>query len=231
MTTVAVPTHRLKALTRTHLWQDAVATVRRAIVAGDLKAGERVSEHQLSIELNVSRMPVRDAIRVLVQEGLLRQENGATYVIGFAPADVQQLYDLRLYLESYAVRLVSGRPDPDWAAMLRKEAERMALAAAESDSQAFGAADIAFHRALCRAAKHRWLLTAWETLAPTAETALVLTDTRINRWPMAETAARHAALLALLIRGDTDGALAALTEQMQEPAEVLTAHLGESSAD
>ena len=231
MTAVAASAHNLKALTRTHLWQDAVATVRRAIVAGDLKAGERVSEQQLSVELNVSRMPVRDAIRVLVQEGLLRQENGATYVMGFVPRDVQQLYDLRLYLESYAVRLVSGWLDPDWAAALGKEADWMARAAAENDAQAFGAADIAFHRALCRAAKHRWLLTAWETLAPTAETALVLTDTRINRWPMAETAARHADLLALLVRGDTDGALAALAEQMQEPAEVLTAHLGESGGD
>ena len=57
----------------------------------------------------------------------------------------------------------------------------------------------------------------------------MLTDTRFNRWPMAETAARHAALLALLIRGDTDAALAALVEQMQEPVEVLTVHLGNAN--
>lgn len=225
MTAIATSTHKLKALTRTHLWQDAVTTVRRAIVAGDLKAGERVSEQQLSTELNVSRMPVRDAIRVLVQEGLLRQSNGATYVTGFSAADARQLYDLRAHLESYAVRLVSGRLDAENTAALRAAAERMETAAAENDRQEFTAADIAFHRALCRAADHRWLLTVWETLAPTAETALVLTDTRFNRWPMAETAARHANLLALLLRGDTDAALAELAEQMQERVGMLTDHL------
>jgi DNA-binding GntR family transcriptional regulator len=218
----------IRALTRTHRWQDAVAAVRRAIVAGELKAGARISEAQLAEGLSVSRMPVRDAIRVLVQEGLLRQHNGATIVTGFSAADVRQLCDLRLYLESFAVRLVSGRLDAAKTGTLRDEAERMERAAAGHDPQAFTAADIAFHRALCRAADHRWLLTAWETLAPTVETALVLTDTRFYRWPMDETAARHGALLALLTRGDTDAALAALAEQMREPVEVLTAHLGQA---
>lgn len=55
------------------LWQGAADAVRRAIVSGELPDGVRVSEASLAETLGVSRAPVRDAIRVLLREGLLRQ--------------------------------------------------------------------------------------------------------------------------------------------------------------
>jgi DNA-binding GntR family transcriptional regulator len=55
------------------LWQGAAEAVRRAIVSGELQDGVRVSEASLAETLGVSRAPVRDAIRVLLREGLLQQ--------------------------------------------------------------------------------------------------------------------------------------------------------------
>src|SRR5262245_46447974 len=80
-------------------WHDAADAVRRAIVTGELEHGARVSEASLAESLGISRAPVRDAIRVLVQEGLLLQGRWATTVVGCDAADIEQLFDLRAHLE------------------------------------------------------------------------------------------------------------------------------------
>ncbi len=77
----------LKPVPRTYLWQDAAAALRQAMVTGDLKPGDRVSEARIARQLGVSRAPVRDAIQVLVKEGLLAQRNGATEVVGCSDQD------------------------------------------------------------------------------------------------------------------------------------------------
>src|ERR687884_119669 len=87
------------------LWQGAADAVRRAIVSGELQDGVRVSEASLAETLGVSRAPVRDAIRVLLREGLLRQGPWATTVIGCSPDDIRRLFELRAHLESYAIKL------------------------------------------------------------------------------------------------------------------------------
>src|SRR5262245_43060233 len=91
------------------LWQHAADAVRHAIVAGALRDGVRVSEASLAETLGVSRAPVREAIGVLVQEGLLRRGAWATAVVGCSPRDVERLFELRAYLETCAIRLAAGR--------------------------------------------------------------------------------------------------------------------------
>lgn len=203
----------LGTIARSYLWRDAAAALRRAIVSGELRQGERVSEAQLALEFGVSRMPVRDAIRVLVQEGLLSQEGTSTTVVGCSQAELGRLYDFRLVLERYALRLAIGRVAAAAEAELRAAVEAMRDAAAAPDPAAFGAADLAFHRALVAAAEDRWLLAAWERLAPTIEAAVAVADRHDGDWP--KLAASHAALLAMVLRGDEDAAAADLERQLR----------------
>src|SRR5437762_2665424 len=88
----------LKANTRTFLWRDAADVVRRAIISGELQAGDQISGPQIAQQLNVSLAPARDAIRTLVHEGLLEQRDGITLVRGGSEADLEQLYDARLMI-------------------------------------------------------------------------------------------------------------------------------------
>jgi GntR family transcriptional regulator of gluconate operon len=183
------------------LWQHAADAVRRAIVTGELRVGERVSEASLAETLGVSRAPVRDAIRVLVQEGLLQQGTWATVVAGCSLHDVEQLFDLRAYLETYANRLAAGRLAASAADEMRAAADRMAAAAGRGDTGGYTGADLAFHRALVRAARHRWLLTAWENLAPVIAATLPL-GASPSRRPLAAVAAGHHEILRFLVEGD-----------------------------
>src|SRR5688500_7060030 len=151
----------------TTLWQGAADAVRRAIVTGELRNGERVSEASLAETLGISRAPVRDAIRLLVREGLLQQGAWATTVVGCSVDDIRRLFELRAHLEAHAIKLAAAAGIGAAAEEeLRRAADQMLAAAGRDDTNAYTGADLAFHRALVRAAGDRWLVSAWENLAP-----------------------------------------------------------------
>jgi DNA-binding GntR family transcriptional regulator len=209
--TIVAP-ERNGAAERGYLWESAAAAVRRAIVRGELKPGERVSEAQLAERLSVSRMPARDAIRALVKEGLLEQQHGVT-IVGAAAGDVLQLFDARNLLESHAVRIASGRLSPAAERELRRAAAEMQAAAGADDVPAYQLADHAFHRALFEASGHRWLLIMWQTLAPTLDAAMEI-ELATRARPMKDSAQSHAELLDELLRGDTAAAVARLQRKV-----------------
>jgi DNA-binding GntR family transcriptional regulator len=213
----------------TSLWQDAAQTVRRAIVSGELRDGDRVSEASLAEALGVSRAPVRDAIRVLVQEGLLQQGAWATTVVGCSAHDIEQLFDLRVYLETYAIRLAAVRLEAGAAAELHAAADQMAAAAGRGDTGAYTGADLAFHRALVRAARHRWLQTAWENMASVIAATLPL-GASPSRRPLAQVAAGHQEILRYVMEGDALSAEATLRRHIRGAVAHLIERFGTTAA-
>lgn len=82
-----------------------VAALREAVLSGVFKPGEKLPQEQLAQDLGVSRIPVRAALKQLESEGLavFSPHRGAT-VRQLTPNDVAEIYDLRIMLESYALR-------------------------------------------------------------------------------------------------------------------------------
>ena len=79
--------------------------VRRSIVSGALPSGTAIRQEDLAAQYNVSRMPVREALRQLEAEGLLTiYPNRAAFVTTLSPHDVQEIYDMRTLLEGDAFR-------------------------------------------------------------------------------------------------------------------------------
>lgn len=86
----------------------AIVRIREMILRGELGAGERVAEAPLAELLGMSRTPVRQALPVLAQEGLLTQHETRGYVVrGFSSADILDAIDLRGLLEGLAARRVA----------------------------------------------------------------------------------------------------------------------------
>jgi len=84
--------------------------IREMILRGELGPGERVAEAPLAELLGMSRTPVRQALPVLAQEGLLAEHQTRGYVVrGFSTADVLDAIDLRGVLEGLAARRVAER--------------------------------------------------------------------------------------------------------------------------
>lgn len=81
---------------------DAYNYIKEAIVLGKYKPGMRLTEESLSKELNLSRTPVREAIRQLTAEGLVVQLKRGISVRNFKQEDIREIYNIRALLEGYA---------------------------------------------------------------------------------------------------------------------------------
>lgn len=99
----------------------AAEQIRKAIISGVLKPGDRLVEQQLTDMINVSRHPVREALRLLAREGFveLRRNRGAV-VSAVDAASVVEVYEIRMALGKIALRFLLADDDRIAAADLQR---------------------------------------------------------------------------------------------------------------
>ena len=103
--------------------------LRRMIEERKLRPGEAVSERGISKLFDVGRMPVREAIRMLVQEGLMEvSPMRGTFVRQLTLADLQEIHELRLALEATAAGLAAQRGDPSKLYLIADDLRRLEAA-------------------------------------------------------------------------------------------------------
>jgi DNA-binding GntR family transcriptional regulator len=152
----------------------AYEQIRRSIVEGRYRPGERLVEQRIAEELDLSRTPVREAFRMLQSEGLVEvQPNRGVSVRGLTVDAIGDLYDLRARLEAMAAERAALRATPDDLARLAEAEGGFAVAVSDAgagDVRPVFAANEAFHRAVVAAAHHDRLEQA---LARTVDDTLV----------------------------------------------------------
>jgi DNA-binding GntR family transcriptional regulator len=90
--------------------QDLVEAIRRQIIDGELEPGQRVTEESLAAEFGMSRIPVREALRVLASEGFVQSEHyGRTSVATLDTDSAHDLLDVRAVLEPLAAAQAAMR--------------------------------------------------------------------------------------------------------------------------
>lgn len=89
--------------------EETYAAIRRSILDGTLRPGERIVEQQLAEQLNVSRTPVREALLKLERENLVARIGRGMAVRRYSSDEVRDIYNLRAHLESFAARLAADR--------------------------------------------------------------------------------------------------------------------------
>jgi DNA-binding GntR family transcriptional regulator len=91
------------------------------ILSGKYKPGDRLNESQIARELNISRIPVREALSQLQEQGLVQnRERRGMFVTNIGPEEVLQLSSLRTILETEALRLARARMTQEILAVLEK---------------------------------------------------------------------------------------------------------------
>ena len=85
-------------------------SLKEAIVKGDIAPGQRLIESQLSTQMNVSRIPVREAIKKLEQDGLIERTDKRGFIVkDMSKEEIEETLGLRALLESYAAYLATER--------------------------------------------------------------------------------------------------------------------------
>jgi GntR family transcriptional regulator of gluconate operon len=164
-------------LDQSRLGDEVARMLRRAIISGELDSGTHLVESVLSERFQVSRAPIREALRELESEGLVESRRRGVYVKALTPEDVWELYHLRTLLETAAVELaVSGFEESDIAA-LRAHLDTMAAAAATGQRSDFAKADMGFHTEIFGRIGHRRLRRVWQSFVETYQVILEITDT------------------------------------------------------
>lgn len=134
----------------------AAEQIRQAIIAGQFKPGDRLVEQQLTEMIQVSRHPVREALRLLAREGFveLRRNRGAL-VSAVDPASVVEVYNIRMALGRIALNflLTEGRLQPDDLRKLEELAGNAVRLAGLDDQAATIDNDLEFQQVIVEATR------------------------------------------------------------------------------
>ncbi|NEU96109.1 GntR family transcriptional regulator [Bradyrhizobium uaiense] len=165
MRTISPPVG-LPALNETDLVGQVARRLTEAIVQGRLPPGSKVVEAGIARELGVSRAPVREAARLLEQQGLLvANPRRGFFVRQFAADDIDEIYDLRLCVERHAAVLAARHLTPETRDMLRRQIEVLHETADLDDPARQVEEDYRFHRLICEIAGNRRMLRLFDDLA------------------------------------------------------------------
>jgi DNA-binding GntR family transcriptional regulator len=141
----------------------AANRLRDAILSGSLQPGAKIIEEQLCADLGISRAPLREALRVLAQQGLVEHlPRRGSRVAEWSPQDILQLFELRGVLERHAIESALPLADPDTALLpVRDALEQMRLTGTDLERDD---AHRAFHAAVVGLAGNRQLDIALEPI-------------------------------------------------------------------
>jgi GntR family transcriptional regulator of gluconate operon len=160
----------------TGLGAQVADALRRLIITQELPSGSLLVEGKLAADFNVSRGPIREAIRALTQEGLVDSAARSARVVGLDAHDIDELFTLRESLEILAVTTAVAQHPETLDKLLAGALEEMRLAVEAGDANAFTHADLRFHGALYAAAGHRRLSDVWDQYRPTIENLLLVAN-------------------------------------------------------
>lgn len=149
----------LKRVEQRTLCDDAADRLRDAIRNGILRPGARLVERDLAERLGMSRIPVREAIQRLAEEGLIEKSpHRGTFVYAPTRKEIEEICSLRVVLERFVVERVmavwSSTHEVDLAAII----DQMRQAARRNDVHQLHECDYLFHSALWSIADHTLLL-------------------------------------------------------------------------
>ncbi len=138
------------------------------IASGSYGFGQRLIETELARQLEVSRVPIREALKMLEAQGILvvTPHRGA-HVAEFDKRKIDRIRDARIALERLAIpdALTTFQSHPERLAVMEELLARMDQAVERRNWVEAGKADLQFHRQICLASGNEIVITLWEALA------------------------------------------------------------------
>lgn len=161
------------------LGETIACELRLRIINGTIKTGEVISENWVASEFGTSRSPVREALKALSGEGLIRLERMGAVVLGLSMDDVEELYDVRFLIESFVQQRLAQTDITELLSHLRRIVDKMELAMKHNDAVEFSYQDLSFHETMITAASHNRILHLWKSIRPIVMTVMLITTEEI----------------------------------------------------
>ncbi|WP_425405520.1 GntR family transcriptional regulator [Hwanghaeella sp.] len=197
-------------LARDGLVNRVADTLVDAILSGQLSPGDRLAESTIAKQMDLSRAPVREALRLLENSGLVEYKNNRGFFVhSITTASLEQLYELRIVIETAAIaRLVQTNAE-EAVRLLEDQVEEMRrLSIDPGDIMAHVDADMEFHRLICSASGNPRFLQMFDQISNEIR-FVILVIGRLYDDAMTVTKT-HEPIIAAIEARDAEAAVAAL---------------------
>lgn len=214
----------LAPVTSTTRREVVLDAVRRALLTGELRPGQRVKESQLAETLGVSRPTVRESIYQLVHEGALEQVpyKGIT-VAQLSPQDILDVAEVRVSLETMAAQHLATDAEGEGMARLRTALQTHLDAIEADDPVAADLTHLALHRTLWEGSGNQMLMRVWPLVESRVRMAMTI-DQATLRDPERD-AELHRRLVAVIEAGDPDEIAAEVRRHIADSAAAVAGRL------
>jgi len=193
------------------------AILRRSILTGKLRSGDGLSERAVSAELHIGRTPVREALLRLKHEGFIEVHPRLGNVVRLWTAeDVRARYDMRIAVESVAIRWAAQRMTPVVSQHLLAICDEEIAAAKQGDFDLCFEKDAEFHEALMRATGNDEICRVAQALG--IRDAIIAEEQAPSRKCARRTVDEHRKIAQLTSEGRSDEAIAVLTTHIEAGA-------------
>lgn len=202
---------------RESLHEQTYQALRTSILSGELRPGDRLVETHLAEQLQVSRTPIREALRQLQREGLVILDGGGLRIISVSVTDAVQLYDCRLALEQAAVRLACLEAS-DRALDVLQQSVAQAERAVQRQTSALNTfemlnLDYQFHRQIAVSTGNGWLTGLLDQVFDKMMLLRVHT-TRYNPQVL-EICSEHHKICSAIVARESDRAIASIQAHLE----------------
>ena len=202
------------------LHDQLVAKVREMIVNGELQAGAPLPERMLCETFGVSRTPLREAFKILANEGLIELRSHRTPVITPINRDeIANIFDIMVALDRVAGIQAATLATDDDIARLDVMHERLIQLHREASRTAYFRLNQEIHVEITRLARNPVLLNIWTTLHANIFRARAVANYDARRWT--ESVEEHEAFMALLRLRDAAGFADALSTHTRKTGEAV----------
>ena len=175
--------------------------LRDKILNEEYVKGQKLNEVALAKQLNISRTPIREALKQLELEGLVKSiPNKGVYVKGFSPRDIDDMFEIRCALEGLAIQLAIDRMDEEHLAKIKDVFELMEFYTAKKDQEKINDLNILYHETIYQATQSQY----FEQLLKDVHYYVSVTSRHsITQPERLETAIiEHRAILDAIVSGD-----------------------------
>ncbi|MCY8580680.1 GntR family transcriptional regulator [Bacillus haynesii] len=163
-----------KWLSRASTGVRVACELRMRIISGLIESGTILSENKLAAEFSVSRSPIREALKILASEKIIRLERMGAVVIGLTEKEVGEIYDVRLVMETFVFERLGRANVDELVTDLSKILEMMKVSIKYKDADEFSFQDVLFHETIVRSINHSYILMIWNNLKPVMESFILL---------------------------------------------------------
>jgi DNA-binding GntR family transcriptional regulator len=211
----------IRPVNRGTLYQEAVEEIRAAVLRGAFHPGDRLEEPSLARSLDLSRGPVREALRHLEREGLVTSSpHRGAVVVSLNIAEIKDLLAIRECVETLNSDLIVARVNERDLTDLRALVQKMTDAVRAGEPSALGEAEVQFHRRLILIGSSSIVMRVWESLMTPLRLYLTVSDVAYLQ-QVGDVAATHVPILQALEARDPSRLREAIREHIAETYSIL----------